>query len=81
MIPQYSEDSTLCRLGTDWQPPACACAHVTRLCRHCGLDVIRSTVGRSSRHKGQWLRIRSRATDSGWVRLVLPPNLLFALPT
>lgn len=50
MMPQYSEERTLRRLGADGQLPAWACAHVTRPRRHCGLDVIRSTGGGEKQH-------------------------------
>lgn len=42
MMPQYSEDSALWRLGRDPQLTACSCTQPTKPCRHRGLEVIRS---------------------------------------
>ena len=56
MMPQYSEDSVLWRLGRDTQLAACSCTQPTKLCRHRGLEVIRSAGENQQRcqsHGGQ----------------------------
>jgi hypothetical protein len=56
MMPQYSEDSVLWRLGRDPQLTACSCTQPTKPCRHRGLEAIRSAEENQQRcqaHRGQ----------------------------